>query len=75
MTRSPKGNDEPVEDPEAQAADRDVLRVTTGSLKLPEGLDAEKGTSRDPINRVVFVILALAIAFIAFVAWLISRTP
>ena len=48
-----------------------VLRVTTGALKLPEGLEADRRASGDAINRVVLVIVAGALIFIAIIAALI----
>jgi hypothetical protein len=48
-----------------------VLRVTTGTLRLPEGLETDRKASGDAINRVVLLIVAGALAFIAVVAWLI----
>jgi hypothetical protein len=47
------------------------LRVTTGTLRLPEGLETDRKASGDAINRVVLLIVAGALAFIAVVAWLI----
>jgi len=52
-----------------RARDEGVLRVTTSSLKIPDGIestDASEGT-----DRVVLVVLTMAIAFIVFIAWLI----
>jgi hypothetical protein len=51
----------------------DVIRITTGSLKLPESV-AGDATSKARMNGVVIVVVAIALAFIAFIAWLISTS-
>jgi hypothetical protein len=58
-------------EPQERRSEGGVLRVTTGSFRLPEGLEAEKTPDRDRIDAVVVVIVALALVFIAFIAWLI----
>ena len=45
--------------------------MTTGTLKLPEGLETERKASDAAINRVVFLIAGGALVFIAVIAWLI----
>ncbi len=54
-----------------------VIIVDTGSLKLPQGMiEAEKGMTRAlRPHPIVIVILCVALAFIAFIAWLISGMP
>jgi hypothetical protein len=54
-----------------------AIVVDTGTLNLPEGLVEEK-KKRDRllgIEPVVAFIIALALAFIIFIAWEISRMP
>jgi len=48
-----------------------VLRVTTGTLKLPEGLESDEEAKHNAMNRVAIVIVASALAFIAIIAWLV----
>lgn len=58
------------------AADGAII-VDTAKLNLPKGLVAEEEETERRIlglEPVVVVILAVALAFIAFVAYLISRT-
>lgn len=66
-----------VVDPEASDPSRSetgVLRVNTGMLTLPEGLRPEHDSSgRGYPNVALIIILALAIGFIIFIAWMISR--
>jgi hypothetical protein len=49
--------------------------VDTGALKLPEGLVAEREKDKRLLGfePVVLFIVVLALAFIAFIAWQISR--
>jgi hypothetical protein len=54
---------------------RDVLRITTGSLRVPAALKADEEESRKRIDAVVVVIVSIALGFIALVAWLIYRAP
>ena len=49
-----------------------ILRVTTGTLKLPEGLETDQKARDDGMNRLVLVIVAGALILIAVIAWLIS---
>lgn len=52
-------------------SDKDALiRVTTGSLKLPESITNEEG--KKEMNVVVLVVVAFAVAFILVIAYLIS---
>jgi hypothetical protein len=48
--------------------DRGVMRVTTSSLRIPDGFTTESSRG---MNRVALVVVLLAALFIAFVAWLI----
>lgn len=50
--------------------DSGVLRVTSGSLKIPDGIDAQEGKTR-LVDPVVVVVLGLAVAFTLFIAWLV----
>lgn len=59
---------------ERPAIMKDVLRVTTSSLKLPEGIDATE-QSAAAVTRVVLIVVAIVLAFIAVIAWLIHQTP
>jgi hypothetical protein len=49
--------------------------VDTGTLKLPRGLTAEQGKEKRLLGfePVVLFIVVLSLAFIAFIAWQISR--
>jgi hypothetical protein len=51
--------------------------VDTGALKLPEGLVAQQEKDRRlwGFEPVVLFIIVVSLAFIAFVAWQISRMP
>jgi hypothetical protein len=50
--------------------------VDTGALKLPAGFGKDAGTRRRlGLEPVVIVIVALMLAFIAFVAWQITKMP
>ena len=52
-----------------------VLRVNTGSLSIPDGIEAQAGhRNARGANMVVVVIVAIMLAFIALVAWAISRS-
>jgi hypothetical protein len=55
-----------------------ALGLDTGALKIPAGLQAE-AAERDQslfhLEPVVLFILILSLAFIAFIAYLISITP
>ena len=54
-------------------SDKDeVIRVTTGSLKLPEAVTNQQANRA--MNRVVIVVVAIAIGFIALVAYLITKS-
>ena len=55
---------------EHESSKDEVIRVTTGSLKLPDAITNE--ASNRAMNRVVLVVVAVAVAFIAFIAYLIS---
>lgn len=58
----------------AEPVDDAVLRVVTSVLKVPEGLQAEKGVG-DHMSTVVLVVAAVALGFIGFIAWLIHEGP
>ena len=52
-----------------------VIRVGTGDLNLPNGIDLEEDDPNAPSPNLVFiVIIAIAIAFIAIIAWIIVRS-
>lgn len=53
-----------------------VLRVTSSSLKIPEGFVVERGKTENlpqtlTLNKVALVVLVLFLAFIGFIAWVI----
>jgi len=67
-------------------SDAGILRPNSGYLRLPEALaevgetEADDSSSQSGLSdwmpgRVVLVITALAIAFIAIIAWFVSRMP
>jgi hypothetical protein len=51
-----------------------AIRVDTGSLKFPKGfVEEDKASSKWlGLEPVVLIILCLALAFIAFIAWQVS---
>ena len=52
-----------------------VLRVNTGSLSIPDEIEAEAGNRKSQgANMVLIVIVTFMLAFIAVIAWLISRS-
>ncbi len=59
---------------EPSAITKDVLRITTSSLKLPEGIDATE-ESAAAVTRVVLIVVAIVLGFVAVIAWLIHQTP
>ncbi|HEX8772430.1 MAG TPA: hypothetical protein VF735_02415 [Pyrinomonadaceae bacterium] len=70
--------------PEEQAGDAsgakrdDALSIDTGALKLPRGLrseDDESTRSAFHLDPVVIFFLVAALAFIAFITYLISIEP
>ena len=54
-----------------------AINVDTGELKLPKGIngDAEEGPGLFGFDPVVLFILCFSLAFIAFIAYLISIGP
>ena len=55
-----------------------VLRVTSSSLKIPEGFVVERSkTEKLPqsltLNKIALVVLILFLAFIGFIAWVIFK--
>ena len=53
-----------------------VLRVTSSSLKIPDGFVVERGkTEKLPqsltLNKVALIVLGCFLAFIGFIAWMI----
>ena len=68
----------PLEEQIAQhTTDLGAIRVDTGKLQLPKsfvGHESETPSVFRP-HRVVVVLLAILLAFIAFIAYLISRMP
>jgi hypothetical protein len=54
----------------------DTIRVASSSVRVPDQLtEDEGGGSAFRLDAVVVVILALTLAFIAFVAWQITLMP
>ena len=54
----------------------DTIRVASGSVRVPDHLaEDEGGGPAFRLDAVVVVILALMLAFIAFVAWQITLMP
>jgi len=67
--------DEPTLDPDNGPSEKPVMRVTTGSLSVPEGFAPDTdGREHQAIDRIAAALVAGAIMFILFIAWLISRT-
>ena len=62
--------EEPGAAPDPRPRPDGVLRVTTGTLRLPQGLEPEEAKD-DAMNRVVLLVVAGALAFISIIAWLI----
>ena len=58
-------------------AARDTIRVDSASVKMPEQLIAEERDAADTFrpHPIVVVIVLLALAFIAFIAWQITLMP
>ena len=56
---------------------KDTIRVDNSSVKVPENLVEEErdAASTFRLDTAVLVILGVMLAFIAFVAWQISRMP
>jgi hypothetical protein len=53
-----------------------AIVLDTGKLELPKGfIEEDKGEDSFGLDRVIVFILALALAFIAFIAYLISIEP
>jgi hypothetical protein len=68
----------PEERTDGQAKQDEVLSVDTGGLKLPEGLRIESEERTQGffhLEPVVIFILFLALAFIAYITYLISLEP
>ena len=63
--------------PDGRHANDDTIRVNTASLKLPERLveDERTGARIFHLDPIVVAILVFMLAFIAFVAWQITRMP
>jgi hypothetical protein len=57
---------------ESESDKDDVILVTTGTLKLPEAVTNEAANKE--MNRIVIVVVALAVAFIGLIAYLISTS-
>ena len=68
--------DSPQIDGRPRGAD-DTIRVDSKSVPMPEHLvdEEREGASIFRLEPVVFCILAAMLAFIAFVAWQITRMP
>ena len=59
-----------------KSKDEGVIKVDTGSLKLPNDFSDEEGKSRlFSVEPITVVILLFALAFIAFIAYLIAIEP
>lgn len=63
-------------DNEMRRSKTGVLRVTSSSLKIPEGFVVERGNTQKlpqslTLNKVALGVLVLFLAFIGFVAWMI----
>jgi hypothetical protein len=57
---------------ESESDKDELIRVTTGSLKLPESITNEEG--KREMNVVVMVVVAAVLAFILVIAYLISSS-
>ena len=51
-----------------------ALRIPTKALVLPEAIVEAEGNEHAMTDRIVGIIVALVLAWIAFVAWLIERS-
>ena len=58
---------------DGNARQKEAIRVTTGTLKLPESVSGD-ATAKERMNWVVIVVVGIALAFIAFIAFLISQS-
>ncbi|HEY0005349.1 MAG TPA: hypothetical protein VGB17_11115 [Pyrinomonadaceae bacterium] len=58
-------------------ANNGSIIVDTGKLKLPKGFVEDHKGATNPLHvePVVIVIMLIALAFIAFIAWQISNMP
>ncbi len=56
--------------PPAQSAGG-VLRVSTGSLKIPDGIETDDDSQRRNVEPIVVGVVVAALAFIALIAWFI----
>jgi len=55
-----------------------MLRVTSSSLKIPEGFVVERGKTEElpkslTLNKIALVVLAIFLGFVGFIAWVIFR--
>jgi hypothetical protein len=55
------------------AANGGAIIIDKGGPALPDGLGAARKSTKLFNDRVVIIIIALALLFIAFVAWQVSR--
>lgn len=53
---------------------RTALRMPTKALSVPEAIAEAEGNEHAATDRIVAVTVLIAIAWIAFLAWLIART-
>jgi hypothetical protein len=62
---------------DGEHAPDDTIHVDSSSVRMPDHLVEEEreGSSIFRLEPVVFVILTIMLAFIAFVAWQIERMP
>jgi hypothetical protein len=57
------------------SAQRRVRRVTTAELESPESIEDRTADEQQREDVFVALICTVALSFIVFVAWLISRMP
>lgn len=61
--------------PHQNQSDEGVVSLDTGSLKLPSQLTAEEKSGIFGLEPITFFIIVFALAFIVFIAYLISIEP
>jgi hypothetical protein len=69
-------HDKPFVEPEepGHSSGEGVLRVTSGALKIPEGIvTGEEPEEERQSMMVLLLIVGFSILFIAFIAWLIAN--
>ncbi|HXG64328.1 MAG TPA: hypothetical protein VNO70_04415 [Blastocatellia bacterium] len=50
-----------------------IIRPSTGDLRAPAGFNEEKEESQP--NKIIFVIVGLALTFIAIIAYFVAQMP